>query len=248
MSDFRRHKKEKHFTQIDNCVFLDHSLSMKAKGLLTQIYSLPDDWNYSVRGLATLFHDGNEAVKNALNELVEHGYIVRTQKTDKLGRFEGYEYDIYETPQNEVSGFPFTDNPSTDNPSTDNSAQLISNIDNTNRVNTKRIDNTPIIPKEVAELDSMFEQFWKAYPRKVDPKGCKRKFIKIKNLKQIFPDIMSALESQKRSKQWNEENGKFIPHPSTWINQERWNLVNEVEGLQMSIEDAVSDDIDGFTL
>ena len=107
-------------------------------------------------------------------------------------------------------------------------------------------DIPPIIPREVAELDSMFEQFWKAYPKKVDPKGCKKKFIKIKNLKQLFPTIMQALEIQKRSTQWNEENGRFIPNPSTWINQERWNTVNEVAEKQIAIEDAVNDKVEDF--
>ena len=101
-------------------------------------------------------------------------------------------------------------------------------------------------PKILSPEEKMFMEFWDAYPKKVDRKGCEKKFIKIKDLPKIFPGIMSALESQKQSKQWNEENGKYIPHPSTWINQERWNLVNEVAERQIAIEEAVSDEVNDF--
>lgn len=242
MSVYRRHKKT-NYTCIDNQVFKDHDLSMKAKGLLAQIYSLPDNWEYSVRGLATLFSDGRESVNTALQELIEHGYIVRTQKNNVLGQFEGYEYDIYETPQ--VAENPFTDKPSTENPITDNPTQLNTNLLNNNKENTKR-DISPIIPREVSEADKMFAEFWAAYPKKVDKKGCERKFKKIKDLASIFPQIIHALEIQKRSKQWNEENGKYIPYPSTWINQERWNSVNEVEERQARIDQIALDGIEDF--
>ena len=136
MRIYRRHKKD-NYTCIDNHVFKDHSLSMKAKGLLTQIYSLPDDWEYSVKGLSTLFSDGRDAVNNAIQELIDHGYIIRTQKQNQAGKFEGYEYDIYEQPQTENADKPFPENPLTENPLSENPYQLNTNIINTNKENTK---------------------------------------------------------------------------------------------------------------
>ena len=252
MGDFRRHKKDS-YTCIDNHVFKDHTLSMKAKGLLTQIYSLPDDWEYSVTGLAKLFSDGKEAVNNALQELIKHGYIVRTQRTDETGRFAGYEYDIYETPQTNVeenpsTGEPFTENPSTDKPSTDNQAQLNTNIETTNKENTNE-DITPIIPAEIAKRKEMFEQFWEAYPkckRKVDKKGCERKFIKIENLEQIFPDIMASLEMWKRSRQWTKNNGEYIPLTSKWINQEYWTVTDDRTETQTKFDEAADEHFRDF--
>lgn len=170
MSDYRRHKKN-NYTCIDNQVFKDHSLSMKAKGLLTQIYSLPDNWEYSVRGLSTLFSDGREAVNNALQELIEHGYIIRTQKTNQYGKFAGYEYDIYETPQTKVAEKPFTENPITENPITENQAQLNTNISNTNILNTKDIyrEDKPgkniFVPPTLEEIKA----YCKERNNKVDP-------------------------------------------------------------------------------
>ena len=108
---------------------------------------------------------------------------------------------------------------------------------------------SPVITADVAEKESMFEKFWEAYPkcfRKVDKKGCKAKFIRIKNLKELFPDIMASLELQKRSKQWNENNGKFIPMPATWINQERWTIEDERLERQQIVEDLTDKHGDSF--
>ena len=247
MSVYRRHK-EKNFTCIDNHLFNDNTLSMKAKGLLAQILSLPADWKYSVNGLASLFSDGRDAVNGAINELIEHGYIIRTRITNEFGAFDGYQYDIYEKPQTEhgkVADYPFTEKPFTENPFTENQELSNTNISNTNILNTNNIDIPPILsPRE-----NLFELFWTAYPqcfRKANKKGCKAKFIKIKDLENIFPDIMNSLEMQKRSKQWNEQDGQFIPAPLTWINQERWTVTDERTEVQTKIDEATKKNIDGF--
>lgn len=70
--------------------------------------------------------------------------------------------------------------------------------------------------------ETAFNEFWSAYPKKVNKKGCYKSFCKIKNLKDEMPLIMDALERFKNSKGWQKDNGQFIPHPTTWINQERW--------------------------
>lgn len=144
MSVYRRHK-EKNFTCIDNYLFDDKTLSMKAKGLLAQILSLPDNWKYSVNGLASLFSDGRDAVNGAINELIEHGYIVRTKSINEFGMFEGYIYDIYEKPQTEngkIADIPFTEEPFTDKPFTDNQELSNTNISNTKVLNTKEYSVT----------------------------------------------------------------------------------------------------------
>ena len=108
---------------------------------------------------------------------------------------------------------------------------------------------SPIVPREKAELESMFEQFWAAYPqcfRKANKKGCKAKFLKIPNLKEIFPDILSSLEMQKRSRQWHEQNGQFIPAPLTWINQERWTVQDDRTEAQAVADDLAMNFINGM--
>ncbi len=70
--------------------------------------------------------------------------------------------------------------------------------------------------------EQAFNQFWSIYPKKVNKKGCLKSFIKIKNLKTELPIILEAVERFKKSKGWQKDNGQFIPHPTTFINQERW--------------------------
>lgn len=70
--------------------------------------------------------------------------------------------------------------------------------------------------------EAAFAEFWSAYPKKINKKGCFTSFKRIKNLKAELPLIMEALERFKASKGWLKDNGQFIPYPQTWINQERW--------------------------
>ncbi len=97
MSVFRV-DKAREFTVIANCVFKDRSLSAKAKGLLVEMLSLPESWDYTLKGLACLFSDGLDSIRQGILELEEHGYIVRERKRDSKGRLCGMEYVIYETP------------------------------------------------------------------------------------------------------------------------------------------------------
>ena len=239
MSIYRIHKKND-YSVISNYLFKDKCLSLRGKGLLALILSLPDEWKYSIEGLATLVPDGRNTVIKALDELMDLGYIVRKQETDENGKFTGYVYDIYEE--------PCTCNPFTETRKTENDTLSNTNISNTNIVNTNS-SNTPIIPAKIAKRKEMFAQFWEAYPkckRKVDKKGCERKFIKIENLEQIFPDIMASLEMWKKSKQWTKDNGEYIPLTSKWINQEYWTVTDERTETQIKLDNAAKENMEGF--
>ena len=74
-------------------------MSLKAKGLLSLMLSLPDDWNYSVAGLVALSKDGKDSVMSALSELEKFGYLHREKLVNEKGQFNGVEYTIYEQPQ-----------------------------------------------------------------------------------------------------------------------------------------------------
>jgi hypothetical protein len=87
-------------------------MSLKAKGLLSLMLSLPDDWNYSISGLVTLSKDGKDSVMSALGELEEFGYLVRNRTINSKGQFSGIEYNIYESPQEKK---PVADNQNSDN-------------------------------------------------------------------------------------------------------------------------------------
>ena len=100
MSVVRIHKNA-NFTVMSNYHFKEKGMSLKAKGLLSLMLSLPDDWNYSISGLVTLSKDGKDSVMSALAELEEFGYLVRHRTTNAKGQFSGIEYNIYEQPQRE---------------------------------------------------------------------------------------------------------------------------------------------------
>jgi len=100
MAVFRVHKT-KDFTVMSNHHLRDKNLTLKAKGLLSVILSLPDDWKYSIAGLAAICKEGTSAVKSALQELTDAGYVTVTKlypNQTETGRIE-YVYDIHETPQ-----------------------------------------------------------------------------------------------------------------------------------------------------
>ena len=105
MSVFRV-EKSREFTVIANCVFKDRTLSAKAKGLLVEMLSLPESWDYTLKGLTYLFTDGLDSIRQGIRELEDHGYIVRERKRDAKGRLGGMEYVIYETPRLPVENLP----------------------------------------------------------------------------------------------------------------------------------------------
>ena len=130
--------KKSNYTTIDNNIFKNKNLSLKAKGLLTTMLSLPDEWDYTVKGLCSILKDGKSSIQSALKELEENGYLVRVQTKDKSGKFSSSDYTLYEMPLTEK---PLTENPPTDNPPTENQPQLNTNILNTNELNKDK-ENT----------------------------------------------------------------------------------------------------------
>ena len=130
MSVVRVHKNA-NFTVMSNYHFKEKKMSLKSKGLLSLMLSLPDDWDYTVAGLVTLSTDGKDSVNSALKELESFGYLTRTRLTDAKGRFAGIEYNIYENPQeNPIADKPISAMPIQDKPISEKQPQL-----NTNSIN-----------------------------------------------------------------------------------------------------------------
>ena len=106
------------------------------------------------------------------------------------------------------------------------------------------IPRPALISKE-ENIELLFKEFWSSYPRKDDKKRAYAKFKAIKNVEKVFPDIMADVEAKKLSDQWNEKGGKYIPMPSTYLNNERWNDEDTVT-RQTEIENKCGDEISGF--
>ncbi len=111
-----RVERNKGYTVMSNHHLRDKSLSLKAKGLLSQILSLPEDWDYTLSGLCYINRESKDAIRSAVNELERAGYIERHQTTDEGGKFSSNEYIIHEQP---ISLPPSLDKPSSENPTTE---------------------------------------------------------------------------------------------------------------------------------
>ncbi len=159
--------KTRDYTVMSNYHLRDKNLTLKAKGLL----SLPEDWNYTTRGLAAICKEGVDSIGAALRELESAGYLSRHRLRDKSGRISDTEYVVYESPCKETEADspdkvsqgtdgPDTDSPCTENPymvspdtatprtdapDTENPAQLNTQVSNTYESNTQKSNPNPIM-------------------------------------------------------------------------------------------------------
>ena len=148
MSVFRV-EKTKGYTVMSNHHLRNHALSLKAKGLLSQMLSLPDDWDYTLQGLAQINKESIDAIREAVRELERAGYIERSRERDERGCLRGTVYTIYEqphaepTPEEPTQALPTVDHPTLEKPTLDfpaleNPTQLITKRKNKEKRNTDR--------------------------------------------------------------------------------------------------------------
>ena len=144
-----RVNKNKDYTVMSNYHLKDANMSFKAKGLLSMMLSLPDDWDYSIKGIVSISKENKTSIQSALKELEENKYLKRTKKQNEKGQFE-YIYDIYEKPWTEK---PCMENLVADNPCTENMPQINTNIQNTKKQNTKKSNTN--IKREYGEFKNV---------------------------------------------------------------------------------------------
>ena len=115
-----RIEKTRDYTVMSNHHLRNAGLSLKSKGLLSMMLSLPEDWNYTTRGLAKICKEGTDSIGSALKELERAGYIIRNRLRDSKGKIVDVEYVIYETPHPPDTGQPCENEPDTACPDTEN--------------------------------------------------------------------------------------------------------------------------------
>lgn len=149
VSSVCRVAKSKGYTVMSNYHLRDRNLSLKSKGLLSQILSLPDDWDYTIEGLAKINKESRDAIRASVKELEAAGYIVRCRDRDERGCLRGSVYVIYEHPQNiekiEQDFFdkPTLENPTQEKPTLENTTQLNKEIQNKEIQNKESILSYP---------------------------------------------------------------------------------------------------------
>ena len=111
-----RVERNKGYTVMSNHHLRNKELSLKAKGLLSQMLSLPEDWDYTLKGLSLINREKIDAIREAIKELERAGYIVRSRERDEKGRLRGADYVIFEQPQPPTPDLPTLENPTLENP------------------------------------------------------------------------------------------------------------------------------------
>ena len=151
MSVFRV-EKTKGYTVMSNHHLRNHTLSLKAKGLLSQMLSLPDDWDYTLQGLAQINKESIDAIREAVRELERASYIKRSRERDERGCLRGTVYTIYEqpTPEEPAQAKPALDMPTLEKPMLDKPT-----LENPTQLNTKRTKKRKRQRKDLSITDSI---------------------------------------------------------------------------------------------
>ena len=180
-----RINKNKDYTIMGKYHLREKNMSLKAKGLLSVMLSLPDDWDYSVEGLVSICEESKTSIQAILKELEDNKYLVRKRLQNDKGQFI-YEYNIYEKPYTEE---PWMDYPCTGYPCTDNKSQLNNNKLNTKELNTniniEEIDNNKLLSKKKEEKNQKYEELV-------------NKLIEVYNSYDVFPKVIAVTKKRKQ--------------------------------------------------
>lgn len=200
-----RKEKRGSFTVIDNAIFRNYNLSLKAKGLLCQMLSLPDGWEFSVEGLTKLSTDGRSAVTSALTELEEHGYFYRKEVREN-GKFKGIEYMISEV---QIAEKPISENPKSEKPISENQQQLNTKELNTNSLRTKG-------------LYTEFENLWNLYPKKQGKDKAFKSYEKARKSGTTYEEVEQGINAYVAYLEAEHTDPQYIKMGSTFFSQKAW--------------------------
>jgi len=224
-AQFRIHRTHRKETTIQNSIIWDQNLSNMARFTLIAILSLPEDWDYSVRGMAVMLHVSKDTMGKYLLELEKAGYLRRQQGEDR-GRFSKSVYTITDTP----GDFGDEDPPCPKNYDSDCpnfSAPKKSPQKNTYKVFNNNPPKAPQGGKRVASVPKWkperFEAFWTYYrehARGEDRAGAVREWDRLKPDDELIRVMGQALQAQVQSEDWKR--GIGIPYACRWLRNRRW--------------------------
>lgn len=195
------HAFDDHFTQIPNSWLRDTRLSFKARGVLAMIMSHSQGWSLSIASIAQVNQEGKDAVRSAIKELEDSGYLRRDQ-VNTSGRF-GESIWVTQDP----AGLPMADYPTTENPTP-----------------KKNIDKEEHVKEENrAHFETLFSEFWNAYPRKLDKAKAFRAFRSALK-RATFEDILAGVLLYRNDPKRDPD---FTKYPATWLNSDAWENQHE---------------------
>ena len=154
-----RIEKTQNYTVMSNHHLRNPAISLKAKGLLSQILSLPENWDYTLAGLSRINRESIDAIRTAVQELERAGYVTRSRERKENGQLGGAEYIIHELPQEGHTPAPGNNNPpisfppTQDKPIRENPIQVNATLENPTQLNidkaiTEKESNTDSLNTE----------------------------------------------------------------------------------------------------
>ena len=191
-----RVERNKGYTVMSNHHLRNKELSLKAKGLLSQMLSLPEDWDYTLAGLSLINREKIDAIREAVRELERAGYIVRSRERDEKGRLRGAEYVIYEQPQTPTLDLPTLENPTLDNPTQENPTLENPTLENPTQLNKdiQRTDlpNTQKSNKDLSSTDSIpiLSPYPSPFGDAAEPQERKRTEAKSQSAVDVYREII----------------------------------------------------------
>lgn len=222
MAILRKQQRDQ-YTVIDQSIFCNHDLSFKAKGLLCQMLSLPDGWEFSVEGLTKLSTDGRSAVTSALNELQKAGYFYRKEVRDS-GKFVGVEYVISEV---QIAEKPIAENPISEKPISGNHQQSITK---------ESITKSSSLRSE--DIYTEFENLWKLYPKKQGKDKAYGYYKRARNSGTTYEEVEQGINDYKAYISVNQIDMQYVKQGSTFFSQKAWNddwtIVNKPKGRDIN--------------
>lgn len=198
-----RHQFDDAYTRIPNAWIRDQNLSLKAKGLLAQILSHQPGWQLSINALAETNGCGRDAIRAAINELESWGYLTREQERAEGGKFSDVVWVTHDPADSPVSDKPVSENPTTANPTTKKTNHKEDQI-------KENIRST--------EVEQAFNEFWDAYPKKVNKIKARKTFQK------LWPQIGQELivGAKRLRDDPNLPALQYVPYPQSWLNAGGW--------------------------
>ena len=200
-----RKQQKSQYTVIDQSIFKDRTLSNKALGMLCRMLSLPNEWEFSVEGLATLSTDGVSAVRSQLSELEEHGYLVRNYVRGD-GKYSGIEYVVSEV---QMCDFPKSENLISENLISENHPQSNTNTSITKSSTTKGIHTE-------------FENLWNLYPKKQGKDKAFNYYQKARKSGTTYEEVEQGIYAYIEYIQANQVEMRYIKMGSTFFSQKAW--------------------------
>lgn len=199
-----RVNKTSNYTVLSNYHFKEKKMSLKAKGLLSLMLSLPDTWNYSISGLVALSKDGKDSVMSALAELEKFGYLNRTQMINDKGQFAGVEYNIYEQPQKDlaVAVNQISEKKNSAKQNADYPPQL-----NTNQLNTIFNKLLYLLNTQDLELIELYQEYIRNRENNKNPlteKGLERLVARAKKLSKGNPRVEKEILDASIRNNWKD--------------------------------------------